>query len=49
MRSVNRWARPTRSNASAEYVRPRFAFMQKRKPAGVPSRHLSSVVVGGVR
>ncbi len=49
MRSVKIRARPTLSNASAEYVRPRFAFMQKRKPGGVSAAHLRSVDSGGVR
>ena len=49
MRPARILARPTLSNASAEYVRPRFAFMQNTKPEGVPSRHFSRVVTGVVR
>src|SRR5438067_2253816 len=47
--SVKIFARPTLSNASAEYVSPRFAFMQNRKLEGVSSAHLRSVVSGGMR
>jgi hypothetical protein len=49
MRSVKIRARPTLSNASAEYVRPRFAFMQNRNAGGVSAAQWSSVDSGGVR
>ena len=49
MRCVKSRARPTRSKLSAEYVRPRFAFMQKRNPGGVSCAQLRSVGSGVVR
>jgi len=49
IRSAVETSRPLIDEASAEYVKPRFAFMQKRKPAGVSAAHFDSVDSGGVR